>query len=118
MNKKRLKDDQKDYFKKILYESLDFSLSKKPNKFFQSITDNHIKKDGKLTPDQLKYLPKLFSSLDEKGKEAFENVIKVRLRTYEHQKQTLQTKKGNTKVFPFYSHSKIFNVLLYLKFHS
>lgn len=87
VNKKRLKDDQKNYFKKILYESLDFSLSKKPNKFFQSITDSHIKKDGKLTPDQLKYLPKLFSSLDEKGKEAFENVIKVRLSTYEHQDQ-------------------------------
>lgn len=85
VNKKRLKDEQKDYFKKILYESLDTHLSKNPYKLFQNITDNHIKKDGKLTPKQLKCLPGLYSPLDEKGKEAFRNVITVRLKRYDHQ---------------------------------
>ncbi|MDA2124295.1 hypothetical protein PDM82_25705 [Bacillus cereus] len=87
VNKKRLTEDKNNYWKNILYKSLDDYLSKYPNKFHQGITDQSIKKDGKLTPKQLKYLPKLYSSLDEIGQEAFNRIIKVRLKTNEQQEQ-------------------------------
>ncbi|MEK5481027.1 hypothetical protein [Viridibacillus sp. FSL R5-0888] len=89
VNEKRLSKDKKEYFKKILNESLDKRLANSNNQFYKDIAAK-IKKDGKLTPRQLKSLYNFYPTLDKMGKQAFKSVISVSLRK-EREKEQIAT---------------------------
>ncbi|MGE6504403.1 hypothetical protein ACQKF0_29660 [Bacillus wiedmannii] len=79
INDKRLTKDKNEYLKKFLNEALDNRLVNSNNKFYINIA-NKIKKDGKLTPNQLKCLHNFYPTLDDMGQRAFKNVVKVSLK--------------------------------------
>ncbi|WP_082713697.1 hypothetical protein [Sporosarcina koreensis] len=83
---KRLAKDKNEYLKKILSEALDKRLANSNNTFYKSIAEQ-IKKDGKLTPNQLKHLHNFYPTLDDMGKQAFKSVVKVSLRKEREQEQ-------------------------------
>ncbi|MFV1458174.1 hypothetical protein VJ282_37205, partial [Bacillus mycoides] len=74
----RLTNDKTEYFKKILAGALDERLKTSNNTFYMGVSDK-IKKDGKLSPRQLKYLKNFYPTLSEMGKRAFKSVVKVNL---------------------------------------
>lgn len=86
VNEKRLTKDKKEYFKKVLNEALDKRLVNSNSTFLKSIAEQ-IKKDGKLTPNQLKSLHNFYPRLDEMGKRAFKSVVTVSLRKEREQEQ-------------------------------
>lgn len=86
VNEKRLKKDKKEYLKNILHEALDKRLANSKNSFYKSIVEK-IKKDGKLTPRQLKCLHNFYPTLDDMGKRAFKSVVKVSLRKEREKEQ-------------------------------
>ncbi|PEZ18648.1 hypothetical protein CN337_20455 [Bacillus anthracis] len=86
VNKKRLKDDQKEYLKDLLHKALDKRLANSNNEFYKNIA-NTIKKNGKLTPNQLKCLHNFYPTLDDMGQRAFKSIVKVRLRKEKEQDQ-------------------------------
>lgn len=86
VNEKRLSKDKNEYFKRILTEALDRRLENSNNTFYKDIAEI-IKKDGKLTPNQLKYLHNFYPTLDEMGQRAFRSVVKVSLRKEREQEQ-------------------------------
>lgn len=92
VNEKRLTQDKKEFFKKILSNALDNRLKNSSNSFYISIADK-IKKDGKLTPNQLKYLHNFYASLEDMGKKAFNNVVKVTLSKQKDQEQLINLSK-------------------------
>lgn len=92
VNEKRLTHDKKEFFKRVLKNALDNLLKNSSNPFYISIAEK-IKKDGKLTPNQLKYLHNFYASLEEMGKKAFNNVVKVTLSKQKDQEQLVQLSK-------------------------
>lgn len=86
INEKRLSKDKNEYFKKILNEALDERLANSNNSFYKSIAEQ-IKKDGKLTPNQLKHLYNFYPTLSDMGKRAFNSIVKVSLRRHREQEQ-------------------------------
>ncbi|KLA04841.1 hypothetical protein B4086_5799 [Bacillus cereus] len=75
----RLLKDKALHLRKILHDALDARMEGSTNTFYQSIV-KQIKKDGKLTPNQLKHLNRFYQTLSEKGQQAFKSVVKVSLR--------------------------------------
>ncbi|WP_342510917.1 hypothetical protein MKY34_12180 [Sporosarcina sp. FSL K6-1522] len=86
VNEKRLTKDKNEYFKKILSEALDKRLANSNNAFYKSIAEQ-IKKDGKLTPNQLKSLHNFYPTLEEMGRRAFKSVVTVSLKKEREQEQ-------------------------------
>ncbi|MGE6603283.1 hypothetical protein ACQKEY_16455 [Lysinibacillus fusiformis] len=86
VNEKRLSKDKNEYFKRILNEALDERLANSNNSFYKSIAEQ-IKKDGKLTPNQLKHLYNFYPTLSDMGKRAFKSIVKVSLRKQREQEQ-------------------------------
>lgn len=92
VNEKRLTHDKKEFFKRVLKNALDNLFKNSSNPFYISIAEK-IKKDGKLTPNQLKYMHNFYASLEEMGKKAFNNVVKVTLSKQKDQEQLVQLSK-------------------------
>ncbi|HDR4427065.1 TPA: hypothetical protein QCP92_002667 [Bacillus cereus] len=86
VSEKRLTKDKKEYLKSILHEALDKRLANSNSDFYKSIAEK-IKKDGKLTPKQLKCLYNFYPTLDDMGKRAFKSVVKVSLKKDKEKKQ-------------------------------
>ncbi|MBE7129912.1 hypothetical protein [Bacillus mycoides] len=86
VNEKRLTRDKKEYLKDILHKALDKRLADSNNGFYKNIAKT-IKKDGKLTPNQLKHLHNFYPTLDDMGQRAFKSVVKVRLQKEKEQEQ-------------------------------
>lgn len=82
----RLTKDKTEYFKRILADALDERLQSSNNTFYKSVADK-IKKDGKLSPNQLKHLRNFYPTLSDMGKRAFKSVVKVSLRKEKDQEQ-------------------------------
>lgn len=84
VNKKRITDDKKLYWIKLTNQYLKehFYATK-----FQIDITNKVEHDGKLTVKQARWLRGVYSKLDELGKTAMKNTIKVRLRRHDHQEQ-------------------------------
>lgn len=79
VNEARLTQDRNEYLKEVLHRALDELLVDTDNTFYRSIVSK-IKKDGKLTPNQLKCLRNFYPSLNEIGQQAFKNIVKVSLK--------------------------------------
>ncbi|MEH6891166.1 hypothetical protein V7024_15965 [Bacillus sp. JJ864] len=86
VSEKRLTKDKKEYLKNILHEALDKRLANSNSNFYKSIAEK-IKKDGKLTPKQLKCLHNFYPTLDDMGKRAFKSVVKVSLKKDKEKEQ-------------------------------
>lgn len=84
INKARVSNDKKVYWAKLTSEYLKEHYYS--NSFQMSITDK-VEKDGKLTIKQAIYLKEIYEELDERGKTAMRNTVKIRLRKYSHQDQ-------------------------------
>lgn len=84
VNKARVSNDKKAYWVKLTNEYLKehFYTTK-----FQIDITNKVEKDGKLTIKQAICLKGVYERLDERGKTAMRNTIKIRLRRHDHQDQ-------------------------------
>lgn len=72
--------------KEILHKALDKRLVNSNSEFYKNIAKT-IKKDGKLTSNQLKCLHNFYPTLDDMGKRAFKSVVKVSLKKDKEKKQ-------------------------------
>lgn len=72
--------------KEILHKALDKRLVNSNSEFYKNIAKT-IKKDGKLTSNQLKCLHNFYPTLDDMGQRAFKSIVKVRLRKEKEQEQ-------------------------------
>ncbi|PDZ39471.1 hypothetical protein CON18_14650 [Bacillus cereus] len=86
VNEQRLTKDKKAYLKEVLHKALDKRLATSNSEFYKNIAKT-IKKDGKLTPNQLKCLHNFYPTLDDMGQRAFKSIVKVRLRKEKEQEQ-------------------------------
>ncbi|PGT90155.1 hypothetical protein COD17_09165 [Bacillus thuringiensis] len=92
VNEARLLKDKAEYLKNVLHKALDTRLAGSTNTFYQSIV-KQIKKDGKLSPNQLKYMKQFYKTLDDVGQQAFKSVVKVGLRKAKEKEQISEMNK-------------------------